>query len=76
MLLLIQLAYRSDRQDVNQKKTNIQKHLTTPPRYAILIWKIQGPKEYDSHTGLIYNPAHDGEWMIKILLNILISTEK
>ena len=24
----------------------------------------------DIENGLIYNPAHDGEWMIKILLNI------
>lgn len=30
----------------------------------------------DIQNGLIYNPAHDGEWMIKILLNIPISTEK
>ena len=29
----------------------------------------------DIQTGLIYNPAHDGEWMIKILLNTPISTE-
>ena len=30
----------------------------------------------DIQNGLIYNPAHDGEWMIKILLNTPISTEK
>ncbi len=30
----------------------------------------------DIQEGLIYNPAHEGEWMIKILLNISISTEK
>ena len=30
----------------------------------------------DIQKGLIYNPAHDGEWMIKILLNTPISTEK
>ena len=30
----------------------------------------------DIQNGLIYNPAHDGEWVIKILLNIPISTEK
>ena len=29
----------------------------------------------DIENGLIYNPAHDGEWMIKILLNTPISTE-
>ena len=29
----------------------------------------------DIQNGLIYNPAHDGEWMIKILLNTAISTE-
>ena len=30
----------------------------------------------DIQNGLIYNPAHDGEWMIKILLNTLISMEQ
>ena len=29
----------------------------------------------DIQNGLIYNPAHDGEWMIKILLNTPISME-
>ena len=30
----------------------------------------------DIQNGLIYNPAHDGEWMIKILLNDPISMEQ
>ena len=30
----------------------------------------------DIQNGLIYNPAHDGEWMIKILLNTAISMEQ
>ena len=30
----------------------------------------------DIQNGLIYNPAHDGEWMIKILLNNPISMEQ
>ena len=30
----------------------------------------------DIQKGLIYNPAHDGEWTIKILLNSPISMEK
>ena len=29
----------------------------------------------DIQNGLIYNPAHDGAWMIKILLNIRTSME-
>ena len=30
----------------------------------------------DIQNGLIYNPAHDGEWMIKILLNTPILMEQ
>ena len=29
----------------------------------------------DIQKGLIYNPAHEGEWMIKILLNTPVSME-